>query len=47
MSHVLLAVHLLNALLLFGALIWSALDLFALETAPGMRPAQFGGWPPR
>ena len=44
-SHLLLAVHLLNALLLFGALIWSALDLFALETAPGMRPAQFGGWP--
>ena len=44
-SHVLLAVHLLNALLLFGALIWSALDLFALDAVPGSPPARFGGWP--
>jgi cytochrome c oxidase assembly protein subunit 15 len=29
-SHVRLAVHLLNALFIFGGLIWTALDLFAL-----------------
>lgn len=43
-SHVLLAVHLLNALLLFCALIWTALDLRALA-AGRTRAALFGGWP--
>ncbi|HEY0626010.1 MAG TPA: COX15/CtaA family protein [Allosphingosinicella sp.] len=40
-SHIRLAVHLLTALLIFGALIWTALDLRALArngAAPGRMP---------
>ncbi len=39
-SHIRLAVHLLTALTIFGALIWVALDLRALARSPGMRPAR-------
>lgn len=39
-SHIRLAVHLLTALAIFGALIWVALDLRALAASPGTRPAR-------
>lgn len=38
-SHIRLAVHLLTAFLIFGALVWVALDLRALARAPAARPA--------
>ncbi len=39
-SHIRLAVHLLTAFLIFGTLIWVALDLYRLAKAPGARPAK-------
>ena len=39
-SHIRLAVHLLTALAIFGALIWVALDLRALARSPGAPPAR-------
>ncbi|MFN3726608.1 MAG: COX15/CtaA family protein [Allosphingosinicella sp.] len=39
-SHIRLAVHLLTALAIFGALIWVALDLRALGRSPVARPAR-------
>lgn len=39
-SHIRLAVHLLTALLIFGCLIWTALDLGQLARDPGARPAR-------
>ncbi|MFC7498286.1 COX15/CtaA family protein [Enterovirga sp. GCM10030262] len=39
-SHIRLAVHLLAALLIFAALIWAALDLRTLASAPAARPAK-------
>jgi cytochrome c oxidase assembly protein subunit 15 len=38
-SHIRLAVHLLLALMVFAALIWTALDLASLANKPGARPA--------
>jgi cytochrome c oxidase assembly protein subunit 15 len=38
-SHIRLAVHLLTALLIFGATVWVALDLRQLARQPGARPA--------
>jgi cytochrome c oxidase assembly protein subunit 15 len=40
-SHVRLAVHLLMALTIFGALIWVAMDLRTLARTPVGRPARF------
>jgi hypothetical protein len=40
-SHVRLAVHLLMALTIFGALIWVALDLRTLARSPVGRPARW------
>jgi cytochrome c oxidase assembly protein subunit 15 len=42
-SHVRLAVHLLMALTIFGALIWVALDLRTLARSPVGRPARWVG----
>ncbi len=39
-SHIRLAVHLLTAFLIFGALIWVALDLTLLADDPDARPAR-------
>ncbi len=39
-SHIRLAVHLLTALLIFGGLIWTALDLRNLARNPAARPAR-------
>lgn len=39
-SHIRLAVHLLTAFLIFGALIWVALDLRTLARSPVARPAR-------
>jgi cytochrome c oxidase assembly protein subunit 15 len=39
-SHIRLAVHLLTALLIFGALIWVARDLYALARVPEAKPAK-------
>jgi cytochrome c oxidase assembly protein subunit 15 len=39
-SHIRLAVHLLAALLIFAALIWTALDLRRLAADPAARPAR-------
>jgi len=39
-----LAAHLLFALFLFGALIWTALDLRRLSRDPDARPAKLTGW---
>jgi cytochrome c oxidase assembly protein subunit 15 len=39
-----LAAHLLFALFLFAALIWTALDLRGLARDPGARPARLTGW---
>jgi heme a synthase len=41
-SHIRLAVHLLMALGIFGALIWVALDLRLLARSPVARPARLG-----
>ena len=41
-SHIRLAVHLLMALGIFGALIWVALDLRTLQRSPVARPARLG-----
>lgn len=46
-SHIRLAVHLLNAFLIFGLLLWVALDLRALAREPRSAPARipiFGLW---
>ncbi|MBK5264138.1 MAG: COX15/CtaA family protein [Alphaproteobacteria bacterium] len=42
-SHIRLAVHLLNALFIMGGLIWTAWDLRALAHDPAARPARVGG----
>ncbi len=39
-SHIRLAVHLIAALLIFSALVWTALDLRRLARDPGARPAR-------
>ncbi len=39
-SHIRLAIHLLTALLILGATLWSALDLLALDCDPMSRPAR-------
>lgn len=39
-----LSAHLLFALFLFGALIWTALDLRRLSREPSARPAKLTGW---
>jgi cytochrome c oxidase assembly protein subunit 15 len=39
-SHIRLAVHLLTGLLVFGATLWTALDLFALDRDPASRPTR-------
>jgi heme a synthase len=44
-SHIRLAIHLVTALLIYGYLIWTALDLFALARAPLARPARMTGLP--
>jgi cytochrome c oxidase assembly protein subunit 15 len=42
-SHIRLAVHLLTALSIYGYLIWTALDLFALARDPAAKPARLVG----
>ena len=42
-SHIRLAIHLLTALLIYGVLIWTALDLFVLARDPLARPARLTG----
>lgn len=42
-SHVRLAIHLLNALLIYGVIIWTALDLAALARRGDARPARLPG----
>jgi cytochrome c oxidase assembly protein subunit 15 len=42
-SHIRLATHLLTALLIYGTLIWTALDLFALARDPQAKPARLTG----
>jgi len=39
-SHIRLAVHLLTALLIFGCIIWTALDMGALAEKPDSKPAR-------
>jgi len=39
-SHIRLATHLIAALIIFAALIWTALDLFRLDRDPDSRPAR-------
>lgn len=39
-SHIRLATHLLCALMIYSALIWTALDLFALARDPAARPSR-------
>ena len=46
-SHLRLAVHLLTALLIFGGLVWTALDLAELSQNPSAKPARMpvaGTW---
>ena len=46
-SHLRLAVHLLTALLIFGGLVWTALDLADLSQNPSAKPARMpaaGAW---
>lgn len=43
-SHIRLAVHLLTALFILGGLIWTALDLFALDRDASARPARLTGF---
>ena len=42
-SHIRLATHLLTALLIYGTLIWTALDLFGLARDRGANPARLTG----
>jgi cytochrome c oxidase assembly protein subunit 15 len=42
-SHIRLAIHLLTALLIYGVLIWTALDLFVLARDPQAPPARLTG----
>jgi len=42
-SHIRLAVHLLTALFILGGIVWTALDLRALEHRPVARPARLAG----
>ena len=42
-SHFWLSIHLLTALLTLAGLVWTALDLFALQRAPEARPARLTG----
>ena len=42
-SHIRLAVHLLNALFIYGVLVWCALDLVRLSRDPAARPARLAG----
>ncbi len=44
-SHIRLAIHLITALLIYGYLIWTALDLFALARDPASKPARLTGLP--
>jgi cytochrome c oxidase assembly protein subunit 15 len=44
-SHIRLAIHLLAAMLIYGVLIWTALDLFALARSPYARRARMKGLP--
>ena len=44
-SHIRLAIHLMTALLIYGTLIWTALDLFALARDPAAKPAKLTGLP--
>jgi cytochrome c oxidase assembly protein subunit 15 len=39
-SHIRLAIHLLTALIILGATLWTALDLLALDRDPAARPAR-------
>lgn len=41
-SHIRLAVHLVTALIFFGGLIWTALDLLDLDGNPELKPARIG-----
>jgi heme a synthase len=43
-SHIRLAVHLMTALFILGGLVWTALDLFALERNVEARPARMAGF---
>ena len=43
-SHIRLAVHLLAALFILGGLVWTALDLLALDRETGARPARLTGF---
>lgn len=43
-SHIRLAVHLLNALFIIGGLVWTAHDLQALTRNPQARPARLSGF---
>lgn len=42
-SHIRLAIHLIAALTIFSALLWTALDLLRLHRDPAARPARIGG----
>lgn len=42
-SHLRLALHLTTALVILGGLVWTALDLLALDRDPGARPARLTG----
>lgn len=44
-SHIRLATHLLAAMLIYGVLIWTALDLFALARDPAARGSRLRPWP--
>lgn len=44
-SHIRLAIHLLTALLIYGVLIWTALDLFVLARNNRARPARLTALP--
>lgn len=44
-SHIRLAIHLLAAMLIYGVLIWTALDLFALARNRSARPARMRALP--
>lgn len=43
-SHIRLAVHLMAALFILGGLVWTALDLFALDRDSNARPARLTGF---
>jgi len=44
-SHIRLAIHLMTALLIYGYLIWTALDLFVLARNPAAKPARLTALP--